>query len=68
MILAENAIKEVARLSMAKWYNKVEVAGFHSFNAITATFYEHCDDILNFYNKRSSNAAAVSFNAKNQTV
>ena len=42
----------------------VEEAGFHAFNVIAATFYEHYDDILNFYNKRSSNAAAESFNAK----
>lgn len=64
MILAKNTIKDAARLSMAKWYNKVEEAGFHSFNVIAATFYEHYDDILNFYNNRSSNAAAESFNAK----
>lgn len=64
MIFAKNTIKDVARLSMAKWYNKVEEAGFHSFNVIAATFYEHYDDILNFYNNRSSNAAAESFNAK----
>ena len=49
---------------MAKWYNQVEEAGFHSFNVIAATFYEHYEDILNFYNKRSSNAAAESFNSK----
>lgn len=64
MILAKNTIKDIARLNMAKWYNKVEQAGFHSFNVIAATFYEHYDDILNFYNNRSSNAAAESFNAK----
>ena len=64
MILAKNTIKDAARLSMAKWYNKVEEAGFHAFNVIAATFYEHYDDILNFYNKRSSNAAAEYFNAK----
>jgi transposase len=64
MIFAKNTIKDAARLSMAKWYNKVEEAGFHSFNVIAATFYEHYDDILNFYNNRSSNAAAESFNAK----
>ena len=29
-----------------------------------ATFYEHYDEILNFYNNRSSNAMAESFNAK----
>ncbi|MFC2512079.1 MAG: transposase, partial [Prevotella denticola] len=39
-------------------------AGFHSFNVIAATFYEHYDDILNFYINRSTNAAAESFNAK----
>ena len=31
---------------------------------IAATFYEHYDEILNFYNHRSSNAMAESFNAK----
>lgn len=38
MIFAKNTIKDAARLSMAKWYNKVEEAGFHSFNVIAATF------------------------------
>ena len=64
MIFAKNTIKDAARLSMARWYNKVEEAGFHSFNVIAATFHEHYDDILNFYNNRSSNAMAESFNAK----
>ena len=64
MIFAKNNIKDAARLSMARWYNQVEEAGFHSFNVIAATFYEHYDDILNFYNNRSSNAAAESFNSK----
>lgn len=64
MIFAKNTVRDAARLSMAKWYSKVEEAGFHSFNVIAATFYEHYDDILNFYNNRSSNAAAESFNAK----
>lgn len=49
---------------MARWYNKVEEAGLHSFNIIAATFYEHYEEILNFYNNRSSNAMAESFNAK----
>lgn len=64
MIFAKNTIKDAARLSMARWYNKVEEADFHSFNVIAATFYEHYDEILNFYNNRSSNAMAESFNAK----
>lgn len=64
MTFSKNTIKDAARLSMARWYNKVEEAGFHSFNVIAATFYEHYDEILNFYNNRSSNAMAESFNAK----
>lgn len=64
MIFSKNTVKDAARLSMAKWYRKVEEAGFHSFNVIAATFYEHYDEILNFYNRRSSNAMAESFNAK----
>ena len=64
MIFSKNTIKDSARLSMARWYNKVEEAGFHSFNVIAATFYEHYDEILNFYNNRASNALAESFNAK----
>ena len=64
MIFSKNTIKDAARLSMARWYNKVEEAGFHSFNVIAATFYQHYNEILNFYNNRSSNAMAESFNAK----
>lgn len=64
MIFSKNTIKDAARLSMARWYNKVEEAGFHSFNVIAATFYEHYEEILNFYNNRASNAMAESFNAK----
>lgn len=64
MIFSKNTIKDAARLSMARWYSKVEEAGFHSFNVIAATFYERYDEILNFYNNRASNAMAESFNAK----
>ena len=64
MIFSKNTIKDAARLSMARWYNKVEESGLHSFNVIAATFHEHYNEILNFYNNRSSNAMAESFNAK----
>ncbi len=49
---------------MARWYDKVEETGLHSSNVIAATFYEHYDEILNFYNNRPSNALTESFNAK----
>lgn len=64
LTFSKNTIKDAARLSMARWYNKVEEAGIDSFNVIAATFYEHYDEILNFYNNRASNAMAESFNAK----
>jgi transposase len=64
MIFNKRSIKDSARLNMARWYNKVEEAGFHSFNVIAATFYEHSEEILNFYMNRSTNASAESFNSK----
>jgi len=64
MIYAKNSIKNAARLSLARWYNQVAEAEFKSFNTISATIYEHYEDILNFFNNRSTNASAESFNAK----
>lgn len=56
--------KEAARLNLARWYDKVDNAGFKSFQTIAATIYEHHDEILNFFNKRSTNAQAESLNSK----
>lgn len=64
MIFSKRSAKDGARLNMAKRYNKVEEAGFHSFNVIAATFCQHSEEMLNFYIRRSTNAAAESFNAK----
>jgi len=64
MIFSKNTIKDAARLSLARWYNEVADAEFKSFNTISATIYEHYDEILNFFNNRSTNASAESFNAK----
>lgn len=64
MIYAKNTIKAAARLSLARWYNKVGESGFKSFNTIAGTIYEHYDEILNFFENRSTNASAESFNAK----
>jgi transposase len=64
MIFSKNSIKDAARLSLARWYNKVTDSEFKSFNTIAATVYEHYDEILNFFINRSTNASAESFNAK----
>jgi len=39
-------------------------SAFKSFNTIAATVYEHCEEILNFFVNRSTNASAESFNTK----
>jgi transposase len=64
MIFSKNSIKDAARLSLARWYNEVTETNFKSFNTIIATIYEHHEEILNFFNNRSTNASAESFNAK----
>ena len=55
---------DTARLNLARWYNRVADSGFKSFNTIAATFYEHSDEIINFFDNRSTNATAESINSK----
>jgi len=64
MIFSKNTVKNVARLSLARWYNQVAESEFKSFNTIAATVYTHYDEILNFFINRATNASAESFNAK----
>lgn len=56
--------KGIAFTRLAQWYNKVENAGFKSFNTIAKSMQEHYSTILNFFDNRSTNASAESFNAK----
>lgn len=56
--------KNVAIAKLALWFNKVTDSEFKSFNSISATMYAHYDKILNYFNNRSTNASAESFNAK----
>jgi transposase len=64
MIFTNTKNKGVAYTKMAKWFNEVTDSGFKSFNTISATFYSHYPDILNYFDNRSTNASAESFNAK----
>lgn len=63
-IFNKHSTKDSARLNRTRWYNRVAKSGFKSFNTIAATFYEHSDEILNFYDNRSTNASAESMNSK----
>mgnify|MGYP002396289772 FL=1 len=64
IIFAKTKDKAVAYTKLAHWYNKVTDSGFRSFNTISATIYTHYKEILNFFDQRSTNASAESFNAK----
>ena len=59
-----NTNKDVARLKLAQWYNKVEKSQFKSFNTISRSIQLHYIPILNYFNNRSTNASAEAFNAK----
>lgn len=64
MIFTHTQEKGVAYTKLAQWYNKVEIAGFKSFRSIMNTIQEHYQEILNYFDNRSTNASAESFNAK----
>ena len=64
MIFAHTTTKGVAYTKLARWYNDITESGFNSFNSISATIYAHYPNILNFFDNRSTNASAESFNAK----
>ncbi|MDP4272272.1 MAG: transposase, partial [Bacteroidota bacterium] len=63
MIFSKNYHKSVAHTKVARWYNDVSELEFKSFNTIAATIYSHYQNILNFFENRSINASAESFNA-----
>jgi transposase len=49
---------------LAQWHEKVSQSGFKSFNTISRTIQNHYITILNYFDNRSTNASAESFNAK----
>ncbi|MFK7900805.1 MAG: transposase, partial [Cyclobacteriaceae bacterium] len=46
------------------WYNEVEKSTIKSFQTISRSIQQNYQTILNFFERRSTNAAAESFNAK----
>ena len=56
--------KTSALIRLAKWDEKVRQAEFISFNTISRTMSIHYKNILNYFDNRSTNASAESFNAK----
>lgn len=60
---SNNAFTTKAMLFQSMYRVEMAEAG-ECFNVIASTLYEHYDEVLNFFNNRSTNAFAESFNAK----
>lgn len=56
--------KGIAYTKLAQWYNLVEKSGMKNFSTVIKTIQQHYISILNYFDNRSTNASAESFNAK----
>lgn len=54
----------VAFKKLALWYNSIEKLELKSFNTIAKTIQNNYEHILNYFDNKSTNASAESFNAK----
>lgn len=53
-----------AGVLLARWYENVHALGRNAFNTVVRTFKNNYLTIINYFRRRSTNAAAESFNAK----
>jgi len=63
-IFEKTTDKIIGLSRLAKWHEKVNQSGFKSFNTISRSIMNHYQTILNYFDNRSTNASAESFNAK----
>jgi len=63
-IFSNTKDKGIGFTRLAQWYDSVEKAGVSSFNTIARTIQNHYITILNYFDNKSTNASAESFNAK----
>jgi transposase len=63
-IFEKTTDKIIGLSRLARWHEKVNQSGFKSFNTISRSIMNHYQTILNYFDNRSTNASAESFNAK----
>ena len=56
--------KRFALGRLARWYEAVEQSAFKTFNTAKRSIAAHYTTIINYFDRRSTNASAESFNAK----
>lgn len=59
-----NTNKQHAKEDLQRWYQKVEEENIEPFLVAAESIKAYEDTILNYFNNRSTNASAESFNAK----
>jgi len=64
LIFHQCKLKDVALTRLARWYDEVDRSGFLSFGTVARSIQMHYLNIINFFENRSTNASAESFNAK----
>ena len=60
----KNTSKTLAQEQFKEWKQKVAAMKIDQFNTVVNPIEYHLDNILNFFNNRSTNANAESFNSK----
>lgn len=64
LIYHQCKFKDAALTRFARWYDEVDKTGFLAFGRVARSVQTHYLNIINFFEKRSTNAASESFNAK----
>jgi transposase len=63
-IFEKTTDKVIGLSRLARCHQKVNQSGFKSFNTISRSIINHYQTILNYFDNKSTNASAASFNAK----
>lgn len=63
-IYQNTKVKGVAFTKLARWYEQIEQSGLKTFGTVQRTIHHHYQSILNYFDCRSTNASAESFNSK----
>jgi transposase len=60
----KNLDKEAANVSFTEWYGKVTKSTLREIKSVKDTIKQYEDEILNYFDKRETNASAESLNSK----
>lgn len=64
LIYHQCKFKDIALTRLARGYDEVDKSGFLTFGRVARSIQTHYLDIINFFERRATNAEAESFNAK----